>query len=232
MLDISTINVITLATASSFSAVVTALLFLLLLGLVAAALLAVASKVFYVWEDPRIAEVEYVLAGANCGGCGYPGCSACAAAIVAGKAPLDACMVGGNECAQAVGGVMGMEVELKEPEVASPHSCGRVRAVDKYVYEGAEDCRAQMLLHEGNKECPFSCLGLGSCVKVCQFDAIKMGSNGVPVVNMDKCRACGKCMEVCPRGAIYVLRNSERASALPEGDSEWKTAEKSKRLTA
>jgi Na+-translocating ferredoxin:NAD+ oxidoreductase RNF subunit RnfB len=209
MFDISAIAVI----ASSGPGVFTAFLFLLLLGMAAAVLLAIASKVFYVWEDPRIAQVESELAGANCGGCGYPGCNACAVAMVAGKAAVTACMVGGNECAQAVGKVLGKEVALKEPEIAAPNCCAGIRATDIYLYEGAEDCRAQMLLYGGNKECTFSCLGLGSCVKACPFDAIKMGPWGYPMVNIDKCRACGTCAEVCPRGAIVIINNTAYASA-------------------
>ncbi len=214
MLEISTINTAMLAAASSFSPILTALLFLLGLGLAASIILGIASKIFYVWEDPRIAKVEYELAGANCGGCGYPGCNACAAAIVAGKAQLDACMVGGNECAQAVGRVMGKEVILKEPEVATPHCCGRLRATDKYIYEGADDCRAQMLLYQGNKDCPYACLGLGTCVRACPFDALRMGPDDIPIVNPDKCRACGVCAEVCPRGAIFIVSDSSRAPYL------------------
>jgi NADH:ubiquinone oxidoreductase subunit E/ferredoxin len=216
MLEISTVDVLVLAAAAPFPPVITALLFLFGLGLAASIILGIASKIFYVWEDPRIAKVESELAGANCGGCGYPGCAACAAAIVAGKADITACMVGGNECAQAVGKVLGKEVVLKEPEVASPHCCGRVRATDKYIYEGADDCRAQMLLYGGNKDCPYSCLGLGTCVRACPFDALRMGPQGVPIVNPDKCRACGVCAEVCPRDAIFIISDSARAPYLAD----------------
>jgi Na+-translocating ferredoxin:NAD+ oxidoreductase RNF subunit RnfB len=208
--------------ASAGPGLFTAFLFLFLLGLAAAILLAVASKVFYVWEDPRIAKVEYELAGANCGGCGYPGCNACAAAIVKGKASPDACVAGGNEITLAVGKVMGKEVVLKEPEFAAPNCSGGIRATDIYLYEGAEDCRAQMLLHGGNKECAFACLGLGSCVRVCPFDALKMGPYGYPMVNVDKCRACGTCAEVCPKGAIVIINSHAYASTLSEGDSDGK----------
>ncbi len=202
--------------AASGGTVFASFLFLLALGLAAAVILGIASKVFYVWEDPRIADVEYELAGANCGGCGYPGCNACAVAIVAGKAQANACVVGGLECAKRVAAVLGLEVKETEILLAG-HDChGGFRAFKKYLYEGAEDCRAQMLLFDGEKECPVGCLGLGSCVKACQFDAIKMGIDGFPVVNADKCVACGKCVDVCPRGVISLLTNSARILHLNE----------------
>lgn len=202
--------VITLAATSASSSILTALLFLFLLGLAAAALLSIASKVFYVWEDPRIEAVEYCLPGANCGGCGYPGCAACAAAIVKGEAEPTACVAGGSDVAVAVGKVLGREVDVLEPRFAVPHNCGRVCATDKYYYEGAQDCRAQTLLFEGNKSCPFSCLGLGTCTVACMFDAVKMGSDEIPVVDVEKCKACGKCEDICPKHAIYVVSESSR----------------------
>ena len=45
------------------------------IGAVGAVFLYAASKKFEVYEDPRIAQVQEVLPGANCGGCGYPGCA-------------------------------------------------------------------------------------------------------------------------------------------------------------
>jgi RnfABCDGE-type electron transport complex B subunit len=192
------------------SPILTALVFLFGLGLAASVILAVASKVFYVKEDPRIMEIENVLPGANCGGCGFPGCSGCARAIVAKKAPTNTCVVGGNEVAMEVAPIMGLAVEFKEPEVAIPDCTGGKRATNKYKYEGAYNCRAQALLFGGDKECAVGCLGLGSCVDACQFGAIKMGPDGYPVVNIDKCVACGKCAEVCPRGVISILNNTAR----------------------
>ena len=66
---------------------VEAILVMLGIGATCGIILSVASKIFYVYEDPRISEVEYFMAGANCGGCGFAGCSAAANAVVAGKAP-------------------------------------------------------------------------------------------------------------------------------------------------
>ncbi|WP_461210006.1 FAD-dependent oxidoreductase [Desulfocurvus sp. DL9XJH121] len=174
------------------------------LGLTAASILAAASKVLHVEEDPRIAEVEACLPGANCGGCGYPGCSAAAAAVVRGEAPPELCVAGGMDIAKAVASVMGMSVSFKEPRVASLICTGGDRANRLYRYSGAADCRAEAMLYGGDKSCGLGCLGLGSCVKACSFGAIELSEEGLPVVNPALCRACGKCAEVCPTGAIRL----------------------------
>lgn len=174
------------------------------LGLTAAAILAGASKVLHVEEDPRIADVEACLPGANCGGCGFPGCGAAAAAVVRGEAPPELCVAGGMDIAQAVARVMGMSVSFKEPRVASLICTGGARADTLYTYHGARDCRAEAMLYGGDKSCGLGCLGLGSCVKACSFGAIELSEQGLPVVNPALCRACGKCAEVCPTGAIRL----------------------------
>ena len=174
------------------------------LGLTAAAVLAAASKVLHVEEDPRIAAVEACLPGANCGGCGYPGCGAAAAAVVKGEAQPELCVAGGMEIAEAVAKVMGMSVAFKEPRVASMICTGGARADRLYEYHGAQDCRAEAMLYGGDKSCGLGCLGLGSCVKACGFDAIELSEAGLPVINTALCRACGKCAEACPTGAIRL----------------------------
>ncbi len=185
--------------------IVSSFVFLLLLGLAAAVLLAVAAKFLHVEEDPRVAALEAVLPGANCGGCGYPGCAAAAAAAVAGQtAGASFCVAGGPEVHQKVAGILGLQVLLSEPEMAFHDCFGGTRAEAKYRYEGVADCRAQALLYGGDKACGRGCLGLGSCVRACPFGALAMGPQGVPVIDPDLCRACGKCAEVCPRGIITI----------------------------
>lgn len=188
-----------------------ATLFLLGLGLVSAIMLAIASRIFYVWEDPRIEKVEDALLGANCGGCGYAGCSAAAIAVVSGKAGADICVAGGFEIATGVAAVMGLTVEEKAPEI-SHTGCtyGTGEADLRYTYSGFTDCRAAMLLYGGSKECHIGCLGLGTCVNACPFDALSMGDRGLPVVNADKCTSCGVCAEICPKGIITVTSSSKR----------------------
>ncbi len=190
---------------------VVALIFLGGLGAVSALLLGVASRVFFVKEDPQIAEVESALPGANCGGCGYAGCHACAEAIVAGEAPANACVVGGFETAVAVAAVMGVKVEAKEPEIAAT-SCtfGTADADLIYLYSGAQDCQAAVALFGGAKLCPIGCIGLGSCVKACKFDALSIGPDHLPKFNPKKCVGCGACVKACPKHIIQLTSSSGR----------------------
>jgi formate dehydrogenase beta subunit len=189
----------------------TTTLFLLGLGFVAALILAVASKVFYVWEDPKIAEVEDSLLGANCGGCGFPGCSAAATAVILGKTGVNVCVAGGNEVALKVAAIMGQEVELKEPEIAYS-SCryNLLEAETRFIYSGVNDCRAAAMYGGGPKECPIGCIGLGTCARACPFGAITMGAHGMPVFDRNKCRSCGICVEVCPKDIIYLSSATTR----------------------
>jgi NADPH-dependent glutamate synthase beta subunit-like oxidoreductase/NAD-dependent dihydropyrimidine dehydrogenase PreA subunit len=181
------------------------------LGLLAGVGLAVASKVFYVYVDPQIIEVEEALPGANCGGCGLPGCSAAAQAIVVGQLAPNACVGGGTEVHEQVAGILGVEVELKEPEIAQIGCRYSVEKADiKYIYDGVTDCRAAMLLDGGSKECPIGCIGLGSCVKSCPFGALSMGDDGLPVVHEDICTGCGTCVRTCPKGIIALTSVTNR----------------------
>lgn len=187
------------------------LIFLGGLGAAAALLLGIASRVFYVEEDPRIGAVEGALPGANCGGCGFAGCRAAAEAIVAGKAEANVCVAGGFETAVEVAAVMGVKVEAKEPDLAHT-SCtyGTSNAELTYRYSGAKDCRSAALLFGGGKLCPVGCLGLGSCVKACQFGALTIGSDHLPKFNPKKCVGCGACEKVCPKNIIDLTSSSRR----------------------
>ncbi len=186
-------------------------LFLLGLGFAAAVILAIASKIFYVWEDPKIEEVEDSLLGANCGGCGYPGCAAAAAAVVKGVESADICVAGGYEIALQVAEVMGQEVEMKEPEIAYT-SCryNLAEADTRFTYAGVSDCRAAAMYSGGPKECPIGCIGLGTCERACPFSAITMNDRNLPVFDKDKCTACGTCVEVCPKDIIYLTSTTNR----------------------
>ncbi|MBU3915177.1 FAD-dependent oxidoreductase, partial [bacterium] len=179
-------------------------------GLSASAVLAIAAKVFHVEIDPRITEVEDALPGANCGGCGFTGCGACAEAIVNGKAPINACIAGGATTTATVARVMGGEVGFVEPKLALHYCEGGYRAVTKYHYEGARDCRAMANLHGGDLVCKDGCLGMGTCVNECPFDALKMGDEGFPVVIPERCVGCGTCEKVCPTKVISIHTQTER----------------------
>jgi formate dehydrogenase beta subunit len=181
------------------------------LGLVTGALLAVASKVFYVYVDPKVMAVDDVLPGANCGGCGLPGCGANAEAIVEGKADANSCVAGGADIAEAIAEIMGVTIEAKEPDIAKPGCTYGVGEADlKYIYNGLSDCRAAALINGGMKICNIGCLGLGSCEKACQFNAISMGPNGLPVVDGERCTGCGSCERVCPKHIITLSSVTRR----------------------
>lgn len=181
------------------------------LGLFIGVGLAIASKVFYVYVDPKITAVEDTLPGANCGGCGLPGCSANAEAIVAGNATPDSCVAGDSELAYLIADIMGVSVEAKEADIARPGCFYGTEAADlKYIYDGLDDCRAAVLLSGGMKVCEIGCLGLGTCMRVCPFDAITMGPDGLPVVDEIRCTGCGTCERVCPKHIITLSSVTRR----------------------
>ena len=184
------------------------------LGLVFGLVLAAASKVFYVETDPRLDALNECLPGANCGGCGYAGCGGYAEAVLAGEAEIGKCASGGDECAQAMGKIMGLEVGSVARKVALVR-CSGYRYVDaegkelgaklKAEYEGFHDCLAATKVGgNGPIACKFGCLGFGNCVKVCQYDAISI-KNGVAKVNTEKCVGCMACASACPRKLIVPV---------------------------
>lgn len=181
------------------------------MGLAFGAGLAFASQKFAVETDPRVMDILNVLPGANCGGCGYPGCGGFANAVVQGVAPTNGCPVGGAECAQNVAQIMGLEADLTAKKVARVLcNGGKNYATERFDYSGIEDCKAANMLHGGQKNCVYGCLGFGTCVRVCPFDAIHMNENGLAVVDPEKCTSCGKCLEACPKGIIeYVPYGQE-----------------------
>ncbi|MEN8246174.1 MAG: FAD-dependent oxidoreductase [Thermodesulfobacteriota bacterium] len=181
------------------------------LGLIVGVGLAAASKIFYVYVDPLIVEVDEALPGANCGGCGLPGCSSNAEAIVAGKAAPNSCVAAGPEVAEAIAAIMGVAIEAKEPDIARPGCTYGLEDSDtKFIYDGLGDCRAAALMNGGMKVCNIGCLGLGTCAKACPFDAIKMGPKGLPVVDEIKCTGCGTCENVCPKHIITLSSVTRR----------------------
>jgi len=181
------------------------------LGVAIGVVLALASKIFYVYVDPKIEAVEDALPGANCGGCGLPGCSSNAVAIVAGKASASSCVAGGPDVTAEIAMLMGVTVELKEPEIAAPGcSYGYQEADVKYLYQGINDCRAATLLDGGSKICTIGCLGLGTCVNACPFGALSMGPDNLPVVDTETCTGCGTCERVCPKHIITLTSTSDR----------------------
>jgi len=181
------------------------------LGLLFGIILAVAARFFAVKGDPRIAMLREALPGANCGGCGYPGCDAFAAAVAAGDAPVNGCPVCSKEAREKLAGIMGIEAGEVEPLVATVMCRGSLEnAGVKYDYEGITDCTAAASLAEGYKMCHYSCMGMGNCVRICPTDAITI-ENGLAHIDQSRCIACGKCAAECPRGIIGLIPKSQQA---------------------
>lgn len=187
-----------------------AILFMFGIGVVCSSILSLAQKFFYVYEDPRIAEIEGLLAGANCGGCGYTGCFAAAVAVVNGKALPNVCVIGGPDSAKNVAKMMGVDAGSAEPLLSENECLGGNRAADRFYYTGISSCRALNAFYGGKRVCHIGCLGLGDCIKACIFDAISIGSDGYPVVDERKCVGCGACEKVCPKNILEVRTMSER----------------------
>ena len=177
------------------------------IGLVAAVILYAASKKFAVYEDPRIAQVSEVLPQANCGGCGYPGCSGFAAACVkAGSLEGKLCPVGGQPTMEKVAAILGLEAAASEPKVAVVRCNGTCANRPKLTqYDGVRSCVVANSTYGGETGCTFGCLGCGDCVSACTFGAIKMNpETGLPEVDESKCTACGACAKACPRAIIEI----------------------------
>lgn len=173
------------------------------MGLVFGAGLAIASQKLAVEVDERVAEIRDVLPGANCGACGYPGCDGFAVAVAAEEAETNGCPVGGADVAEAVAEIMGVEADVLDKKVAKVICIGDTeRCKERFEYEGIEDCVAAAAIQGGSKSCQYGCLGLGTCVKVCQFDAIKIVDGKIAKVDPEKCTSCGKCIEACPKNVI------------------------------
>ena len=174
-------------------------------GLFIGIFLGIAGKKFAVEVDEREEAILGVLPGNNCGGCGYAGCSGLAAAIVKGEAEVNGCPVGGAPVAEKIGEIMGVSVGSQEKKVAFVKCAGTCeKAKTEYQYTGVQDClMASQMQDGGPKSCNAGCLGFGSCVKACPFDAIHI-VNGVAVVDREACKACGKCIAKCPHHLIEL----------------------------
>lgn len=169
-----------------------------------------ASKKFAIEVDPKIEEIEIALPGVNCGACGFAGCRSCAEAIAEGKAPVNACPVGGVSVAQKIAEIMGTQgVDGPQRKVAQV-LCkgGHAEATRRAEYAGPTDCRILNMTQGGDKGCTYGCLGGGTCVEACPFNAMYLNENGLPVVIEEKCTGCGKCVAICPRH-IIVLAGEE-----------------------
>ena len=184
--------------------IISAVIVLGILGAVFGLILAVASKVFEVEKNELLEPVMDALPGANCGGCGFAGCSTCAQAIIDGKAPPNACPVGGEASAEKIAALLGLEMSKNTRLSAFVNCSGGNNAVKKYQYLGLKDCHAAMKIAGGPTECAYGCIGLGSCVSACMFGALSI-QNGVAKVDHEKCTGCLRCVEACPKQIIHPV---------------------------
>jgi Na+-translocating ferredoxin:NAD+ oxidoreductase subunit B len=181
------------------------------LTLVLAIILILANKKLYVYEDPRIDVVEDLLPHANCGACGYPGCRPFAEALVSGKILPGKCTVSSATGREAIASYLGVDLGAEEKRVARLACAGGTNvASNRAIYQGLETCNAAALISGGGKGCFWGCLGFGDCKVVCDFDAITLNEHSIPVVDEDKCTACGDCVEVCPKNLFSLHPVSHR----------------------
>jgi electron transport complex protein RnfB len=181
------------------------------IGLLAGLILAVASIVMAVPKDEKAEAIQELLPGANCGACGYSGCSGYAEALSKGEAKPGLCSPGGAETAKAIAELLGsgdVEVEYK---TALVHCMGSYdNTTDKMEYDGIISCAAAAQLAGGITSCRFGCMGLGDCMKACQYDAITV-CNGVASINPERCKGCGQCVAACPKGLISFVPLKKQA---------------------
>lgn len=184
----------------------TAIAILGAVGLFFGIAIAVANRRLRVWEDPRIDVVTGMLPGANCGACGVPGCRAFAELAVAGsKRPAD-CNVINGDGAGLIAAYLGVDVGAANKKVARLHCAGGANvSVQLADYAGLESCAAASTVAGGAKGCSWGCLGFGDCRVACDYDAIAMDENHLPVVDVAKCTACGDCVEACPKGLFEIM---------------------------
>jgi electron transport complex protein RnfB len=170
------------------------------LTIVLASLLVLANRKLYVWEDPRIDQVEDMLPHANYGACGLPGCRPFAEALVQGETQPGKCTVSSDEGHERIAGFLGVDVGAQVKIVARLACAGGTNvARHRAHYDGTQTCGAAARVAGGGKACYWGCLGLADCADVCDFDAIQMDAHLIPVVSEAKCTACGDCVDACPK---------------------------------
>lgn len=185
------------------------------IGILAGFLLAVLSKIMAVPVDEKAAEIEEILPGANCGSCGFSGCSGYAAALSSGKTKeTGLCNPGGNEVSQKIAAIMGLAAGEVIPMTAVVRCVGTPdKAKSDAVYDGVQSCAMAAQLFGGGKSCQYGCLGLGDCARACPYDAIML-CDGVAVVSPEMCRACKKCIDTCPKHIIALMPKGQLTAAV------------------
>lgn len=182
-----------------------------IITLVLAVLLIFASKIFKVETDEKVSKLTEMLPGANCGGCGFPGCAQFAKALTEGKAPVDGCNVGGADLAKNIADFLGQTVPVQKDKTRAYIFCHGHKnfAKSSKEYNGAPRCTAAAMV-SGNKDCSYGCVGFLDCKTSCKFDAIIESDTGIPVIVEDKCVSCGACVKACPLKLIEIHPASQK----------------------
>ena len=196
------------------------------LGFFFAGALAVADKKLRVEEDPRVVAINEQLPGANCGACGKAGCYDFAVQVVDGKMSITGCPVGGQDVADEIARILGVEAGDTVKLVARVmcHG-GNAEATKKAAeYNGPWSCAATALVAGGDKLCQYGCIGEGDCVESCQFDALFMNEDGLPEVIDELCKSCGACVTACPRNVIEMHPEDREVFVFCKNQDDPKTA--------
>jgi len=175
------------------------------LGVLFGAVLAVGARVFHVQIDPRLEKILDLMPQLNCGACGYGGCLDCARAMLDGKAEPTACPICDHEAREKIAELLGRLLKEEEQTVARIFCRGGYDAARRYLYDGVQTCQAANQIEGGVSACDYGCLRYYTCKAICPFGAIEIDSRGNPVVNPDKCRSCGLCVQNCPRNIIHLV---------------------------
>ena len=180
-------------------------------GLVFGTLIALANRKLKVWEDPRVDGVAALLPNANCGACGLPGCRAFAEAVVAGKKQPAGCNVATDDQRAAIAAYLGVDAgEAVKKGARLLCAGGEYVARRQAEYRGLDTCAAASAVAGGGKGCAWGCLGLADCVRSCTFGAMRMSDDGLPLVDLDKCTACGDCVKACPKELLAIMPLDQR----------------------
>lgn len=175
------------------------------LAFILGVLLGFFKKIFAVPVDEKVEAIRACLPGANCGGCGYPGCDGFAAACAKGEAPANGCVAGGETTAKAVGEVLGVKVSADKKVTMLACQGTKACAAPRGFYNGVKTCAGANIAINGTKMCAYGCIGFGDCVNACSFGALSMGEDGIPKVDYKKCTGCGACLKACPKKLFKLV---------------------------
>jgi electron transport complex protein RnfB len=187
------------------------LIVLAVLGVAFGIALAIVAARFVVKVDPKVEQVRETLPGANCGACGFAGCMGYAENVVGNPdVAVSLCAPGKSPVAEKIAVITGKKAEKVDPKIARVFCQGGTSLTQrKFVYTGVQDCAAAVLAAGGDKSCQYGCLGFGTCMRACPFGAITMSADNLPLINPDKCTACGKCVAACPKQVIEIAQASK-----------------------